>query len=228
MTIRDKFKNRLFGFPMLKQMLDMDFESIIKYLDFVYENIENEQNEIDKLTDGLTTFENEFDEERFDSFIADKSYYFDSVFPNELNKGIFLSIFGTFEFRIRIAHKLVYQIVKREKYSDTKFLDIWTVKQNMLDLLDCSNDELKESWKSINHLKEIRNSIAHNNSMTNIALKNSEFKLVKDLILSEYSEYLTIENGFFKIERKDFHYFAIAKFKDFFKKLDIEVKNYAT
>lgn len=228
MTIRDNFKNRLFGFPMLNHMLERDFDSIIKYLDFVYEGIENEQKEADKLNDGLTTFEDEFDEEQFNHYITDKCYYFDSVFPNELNKGIFLSIFGTFEYRLRIAHKLVYQIVKKEKYSETKFLNIWTCKNNMLKLLGCSNEALKESWLKINHLKDIRNSIAHNHSMTNIALETLDFKTVKELILSKYSDYLLIDYGFFKIRSKVFHYYAIDRFKEFFYLLDFEVKNYTT
>ncbi len=88
----------------------MDFESIIKYLDFVYGGIENEIKEIDSLDNEIKTFESELDEEQFNYLIEDKRFYFESIFPNELSKGIFISIFGTFEFRLRIAHKIVYQI----------------------------------------------------------------------------------------------------------------------
>lgn len=226
MTNRDKFRNNLFGYPLLKQKLERDFNKIIKYLDFVYEGIEIEQKEIDKISDGFIEFEDKFAEEQYNSYISDKSFDFDSVFPEELNKGIFLSIFGTFEFRLRTAHKLIYQIVKQKPYSNNKFVDIWSVKKNILDLLECTNELLNESWTNINNLKEIRNSIVHNNSIINVELKNSNFNNLKELIINEYSVYLIIDNGFFKIRNKGFHYYSIEKFKIFFNYLDLEVKEY--
>ncbi len=99
----------------------------------------------------------------------------------------------------------------------------------MLELLGCSKEEtIKDAWKKINYLKEIRNSIIHNNSITNISLNHSDFKVLGDLILCEYSELLTIDHGFFEIKEKAFHYNAIENFKEFFHYLDLEVKNYAT
>jgi hypothetical protein len=217
---REKHKRKDFGFSILSQRLDFALDESIRYLDYTKRYFDTELRFVEE---GLTEERNLEDYQL--QILEDKSYELAHSFPNELKRSLFISQFGTFEYHFRIAYKVIYQLKNDGlPLPPSSFKDIWKVKEEIRKLLNLSQLEFTDTWTQVNYLKELRNSIIHNNSSVDVNLSHLTYTKLDDLISQEYEDYISINYGTFSIINIDFLSVTKNILSEFFAKMSIQVK----
>lgn len=217
---RDKFKRKDYGFSILSQRLNHELDESIRYLEYTKRYFDSELMFLEE------AYKEESNLEDYQlQILEDSSYELAHSFPNELKKSLFLSQFGTFEYHFRVAHKIIYQIKNNGlPLPQGSFKDLWKVKEEIRELLKLSESDFTDSWIQVNYLKELRNSIIHNNSSVHINLSHLKYTKLEELIVQEYKDFVTINYGTFTISNIDFLRVTKDILSDFFLKMSMQTK----